>query len=189
MDQSDNVDTTYLLIDGKKLAQNTDANAAANKNSTVLSNGSDNALVNSFIAPAMGCSSFTASSITAPGGVSGGLALNELQGCLFPPASGPALVPLNDDFTVINNNGAITQSLAKFNLYQAGVGQPQAADNANASGTTYCQSYAQSGIFIALNEQLFTGTTSPAPAVANNLFTFMANRFATSFGPGEPYPQ
>jgi hypothetical protein len=34
MDQSDNVDTTYLLIDGVKLAQNTPENAKANKNST-----------------------------------------------------------------------------------------------------------------------------------------------------------
>ncbi|KAF8866483.1 hypothetical protein BDZ45DRAFT_273833 [Acephala macrosclerotiorum] len=140
MDQSDNVDSTYLLIDGKKLAQNTDANAAANKNSTVLSNGSDNALINDFIAPTMGCSGFTAPSITAPGGVSGALALNELRGQAFPGAA-PALVPLNDDFAVINNNGAITQSLTKTNLYRAGVGQPQAADTANASGTTYCQQY------------------------------------------------
>ena len=92
----------------------------------------------------------------------------------------------NDDFTVISNNGAVTQSLDKTNLYRAGVGQPQAADNANASGTTYCQQYAQSGIFIADNEALFTKATSPAPATANNLFTFMANRFATSFGPGKP---
>jgi hypothetical protein len=89
----------------------------------------------------------------------------------------------NDDFTVINNNGQITQSLTKTNLYRAGVNQPQAADNANASGTTYCQQYAASGIFIAANQALFQDGTSPAPAVANNLFTFMANRFATSFGP------
>lgn len=34
MDQSDNVDSTYLLIGGTKLAQNTPANAAANKNAT-----------------------------------------------------------------------------------------------------------------------------------------------------------
>ena len=38
MDQSDNVDTTYLLINGKKLAQNTAANAAANKNTTGMKN-------------------------------------------------------------------------------------------------------------------------------------------------------
>jgi hypothetical protein len=34
MDQSDNVDSTYLLINGSVLAQNTAANAAANKNAT-----------------------------------------------------------------------------------------------------------------------------------------------------------
>jgi hypothetical protein len=34
MDQSDNVDSTYLLIDGKTLAQNTKANAAKYKNAT-----------------------------------------------------------------------------------------------------------------------------------------------------------
>jgi hypothetical protein len=185
MDQSDNVDSTYLLIDGKTLAQNTAANAAKSNNSTVLSNGSDNALINSFIAPAMGCTPFTANSITTPSGTSGALALNEIQANSFPPSPSPALVPLNDDFTVVaGDNGAVTQSLTKTNLYRAGVGQPQAADSANASGTTYCQQYAQSALFIAENEALFTGQTSPAPAVANNLFTFLANRFATSFGPG-----
>jgi hypothetical protein len=80
-------------------------------------------------------------------------------------------------------SGNITQSLIKTNLYRAGVGQPQAADAANASAVTYCTRYAESGLFIALNEQLFTGAQSPAPGASNNLFTFMANRFATSFGP------
>jgi hypothetical protein len=37
MDQSDNVDSTYLLIDGKTLAQNTAANAAKSNNSTGMS--------------------------------------------------------------------------------------------------------------------------------------------------------
>jgi hypothetical protein len=89
----------------------------------------------------------------------------------------------DDDFTVIANGGNITQSLIKTNLYRAGVGQPQAADIANASATTYCQRYAASGIFIAQNEALFSGATSPAPGASSNLFTFLANRFATSFGP------
>jgi hypothetical protein len=76
MDQSDNVDTTYLLINGTVLAQNTAANARANKNSTVLSNGSDNALINDFIAPTMGCVPFTVPSITNVAGVSASMALN-----------------------------------------------------------------------------------------------------------------
>jgi hypothetical protein len=83
---------------------------------------------------------------------------------------------------VISNNGKVTQSLTKTNLYRAGVGQPDGT-LASASGTTYCQQYAASGIFIAANQQLFQAATSPAPATANNLFTFLANRFATSFGP------
>jgi hypothetical protein len=216
MDQSDNVDTTYLLIDGKKLAQNTPANAAANKNAEVLSNGSDNALINDFLAPTMGCTPFTAPSITAPGGTSPALALNVRQinrvcelhmtdlilgapsttiSSQSPGFGSPVSYPTiyadllltigsNDDFAVINNNGAVTQSLAKTNLYRAGVGQTQAATTADASGTTYCQNYAASALFIAQNQALFSKATSPAPAVANNLFTFLANRFATSFGPG-----
>jgi len=45
MDQSDNVDSTYLLINGKVLAQNTAANAAANKNSTGVLNISSRIMV------------------------------------------------------------------------------------------------------------------------------------------------
>ncbi|RAO71874.1 uncharacterized protein BHQ10_007886 [Talaromyces amestolkiae] len=183
MDQSDNVDSTYLLINGKVLAQNTPANKKANPTAEELTNGSDNALINDFIAPALGCTPLTSPSLTSPSGQSGSLATNELQANFFPPAAGPALVPLNDDFTVINSNNQITQSLQKTNLYRAGVGQPLALNTANASGTTYCKQYASSGIFIAQNQALFTGQTSPATNVANNLFTFMAQRFSQSFGP------
>jgi hypothetical protein len=183
MDQSDNVDTTYLLIDGKKLAQNTPENKKANPNAEELTNGSDNALINEFVAPALGCQPFQVSSITAPSGKSPSLATNELQANFFPPASGPALVPLNDDFAVINNNGKITQSLAKTNLYRAAVGQPLAKDAANASSTSYCQQFAASGLFIHQNQGLLGGQPSPATSVGSNLFTFLAQRFQASFGP------
>lgn len=182
MDQPDNADTTYL-ISGKMLAQSTPANAKADPGVEELTNRSDNALVNDFLAPALGCTPLTSNSLTAPSGKSASLATNELQASFFPPAAGPALVPLNDDLTVINNNGVITQSLAKTNLYRAGVGQPQAQSVAGASRTAYCKSYAASGIFIAQQQALFSGKTSPAPAVANNLFTFMARCFAASFVP------
>jgi hypothetical protein len=183
MDQSDNVDSTYLLINGSVLAQNTPENAAKYANATEINNGSDNLLLNAFLSPTLGCTPFTAPSITTPSGFSSAMVLNEIQSNFFVPAGGPALVPLDDDFTVINNDCNITQSLTKTNLYRAGVGQPPAADVANASATTYCQRYAASGIFIAENEALFSGATSPAPGASSNLFTFMANRFATSFGP------
>lgn len=50
MDQSNNVDTTYPLINGKALTQNTPANAKANPGAEELTNGSDNAPVNDFLA-------------------------------------------------------------------------------------------------------------------------------------------
>jgi hypothetical protein len=178
MDQSDNVVTTYLLINGQKLAQNTPANAAANKGAEELSNGSDNALLNDFLQPTMGCDSLSVPSLTAPTGSTKALLLNELLSAEHPPAT-PALVPENDPMVV--NNGQ--PDLTKINLYRAGVGQTPAASLADANGTTYCQNYAQSGIFIQQNAQLFSGGTTPDAATANNLFTFMANRFATSFGP------
>lgn len=187
MDQSDNVATIYLLTANGTLAQNTPANAAANPNAQDLANGSDNALLDYFLAPTFGCTPWMAPSITAASGTSPALALNELMGFKYPPSwqnGGVALVPLNDPMTVINNNdGTVTQSLGKTNAYRAGVGQPQAQWSGQASGIQYCQRYAISGIFIANNQATMTGKTSPMPGVAIDLYTFMAQRFATSFGP------
>ena len=96
MDQSDNVDSTYLLINGKTLAQNTPANAAKYKNSTrkfylftkqvsclmltspEIQNGSDNLLLNAFLSPTLGCSAgtFSAPCITCATGSSPAMALN-----------------------------------------------------------------------------------------------------------------
>ncbi|KIW00168.1 uncharacterized protein PV09_08210 [Verruconis gallopava] len=184
MDQSDNVDTQYLLINNHTLAQATTTNKNDNPDAEVLTNASDNALVNDFIDPVLGCTPWMVTSPTAIGGKSPALSLNELQGFKYPPSSGPAFVPLNDDMCVITDaNGNIQQSLQKTNLYRAGVGQPQAAVIADASGTTYCQKFTQSGLFIAQNQALFKGKTSPAPATAVDLYTFLAQRFAQSFGP------
>jgi hypothetical protein len=179
-DQSDNVVTTYLL-EGNVLSQNTPTlskNSTASKNATVLSNGSDNGLVDEFIDPALGCTPWMASSVTAPTGMTPALALNELQGNSNPPPGGPALIPINDPMVLIGTQ----QSLEKLNLYRAAVGQPLAATAADASGTTYCKNFMVAGVFIQGNAALFAGKTSPAPDVANNLYTFLAQRFATSLG-------
>lgn len=58
--------------------------------------------------------------------------MQELLANFFPPAGGPALVPLNDPMVLVNGQ----PSLQKVNLYRDGTGQPQ-ADNNNASGLTY----------------------------------------------------
>ncbi|KAI6001497.1 hypothetical protein EDC04DRAFT_2583938 [Pisolithus marmoratus] len=177
-DQSDNVVTTYLLINKNTLAQHTPENAQANPDAEVLSNGSDNSLLNDFIQPALKCAPYQNSCATCPTGQSPALSTNELQGAFYPPAGVPALVPLNDPMVLVDGK----ESLDKVNLYRAGVGQPTADQN-NASGTTYCQQFAQSGIFIASNEKTFTQATSPAADQATNLFTFLAMRFSASFGP------
>ncbi|KAH0833826.1 hypothetical protein J3R83DRAFT_10990 [Lanmaoa asiatica] len=177
-DQSDNVVTTYLLIGGNTLAQNTPANNKANPNAQVLSNASDNALITQFIDPALGCAPYQSPCTTCLTGQSSALATDELVANFFPPAGVPALVPLNDPMVLVNEQ----QSLQKVNLYRDGTGQPQ-ADNNNASALTYCQQFTQSGIFINNNQQLFTNAGSPAANVANNLFNFLAMRFSTAFGP------
>lgn len=56
----------------------------------------------------------------------------ELVANFFPPAGGPALVPLNDPMVLVNGQ----QSLDKVNLYRQGTGQPP-ADNNNASAQAY----------------------------------------------------
>ncbi|KAL4068489.1 hypothetical protein V8B97DRAFT_1872995 [Scleroderma yunnanense] len=177
-DQSDNVDTTYLLISNNTLAQNTPANAQANPDAEVLSNASDNALLNEFIQPALNCTPYQNPCTTCAKGQAPALSTNELQASLYPPTDGPALVPLNDPMVLVEGK----ESLDKVNLYRAGVGQPK-ANHKNASDTTYCQQFAQSGLFISTNEGTFTSAGSPAADQATNLFTFMAMRFSNSFGP------
>lgn len=182
MDQSDNVDTQYLLINNHVLAQATPANTANNTKAQVLSNGSDNALVDDFLDPNLGCTPWMVTSSTASTGMSPGLSLNELVANQF--QQNPALIPENDPMAVVtDNNGNPQPSLQKLNLYRAGVGQPAANSLADAAGTTYCVNFAASGLFIAQNQALFQNGPSPAPATATNLFTFMAQRFAASFGP------
>jgi hypothetical protein len=181
MDPSDNVLTSYLLLPNGMLAQNTPANAGNNTGAQTFSNGSDEGLVAGILDPLVGCTPFRVPSITAPKGMSAGVPNNELVSSKFPPAV-PALVPMNDPMCVLTNaNGDITQSPIKTTLYRAGVGQPPVSAAASGDGAAFCQQFAQSCIYIANNQNLFAGAPSPMPAVATNLFTFMAQRFANSF--------
>jgi hypothetical protein len=89
------------------LAQNTPANAKANLGAEELTNGPENALMNDFLAPALRCTLLTSNSLTTLSGKSASLTTNKPQANSFPPAAGPALMPLNDAFTVISNNGVV----------------------------------------------------------------------------------
>jgi hypothetical protein len=176
-DQSDNVTTTYLVNGNGQTAQATAANKAALQNTQSLGNPSDNRLLDAFIDVALGCTPWMAPDLADPGQMVAALPLNELQAAF--QAAPVALVPDRDPMVVVNTE----RNLDKVNAYRAGVDQPAAASLVSTDTTTYC-SYllAIAPQRMLLDAALTQGQTSPAPAVANSLFTFLAQRFVFSYG-------
>ena len=177
-DQSDNVVTTYLLTPDGRTAQDSAANAAALGGATPVNNGSDNALVNKFMDPALGCAPYQVPDATAASGASGSQLTDELLAAAN-QAAPAALVPLNDPMTQVNGQ----QSAAKTNLYRAGVDQPPVGGGQTAdSPANYCQDMMDSGMTrTALDQTQFAAFASPVPATGSNLFTFLAARLSASF--------
>lgn len=90
-----------------------------------------------------------------------------------------ALVPAGDPM-VLNNS---KHNLQKLNAYRAGVNQPTVAHTSQANTGTYCQNLLNVGAAAIKRDQQFTQQIgSPAPT-STNLFTFLATRFSTTFGP------
>jgi hypothetical protein len=178
-DQSDNVISTYLINGNGQTAQNTAANAAALAGATTLANGSDDKLLASFVDPANGCTAFTAPDTTDPTGASGSQALNELSARVN-QAGTIAVVPTNDEMTLVGGNMSIT----KTNVYRSLVDQPLLAGNTNPAtvAASYCQNLvniqpARNNLDMAKDAAF----TSPVPTVGNNLATFLGNRLSMSF--------
>ena len=179
MDQSDNVQTQYLANANGQTAQVTAANQAQLAGATTLGNPSDNALLTKFVDPALGCTPWMAPDLANPGNMALSMALDEIQANAL-QAAPAALVPLGDPMTLNNNN----PSLQKTTLYRKGVDQ-KAANANNASTTTYCKNLLNVGAPRLQKDMALTiNATSPAPAVANNLFTFLVSRFNMAFGNG-----
>ncbi|HEX5114493.1 MAG TPA: hypothetical protein VFW65_04755 [Pseudonocardiaceae bacterium] len=174
-DQSDNVISSYLVLPDGSMAQDTSANAAALPNSTTLVNGSDNLLLDGFVDPALGCTTFDAPDLTNPGQRVSSLALNELFAAAR-QARPIALVPEIDPMTL--DNGRL--SLAKTNLYRAGVNMGP-FNRRTESAATYCADTLTIGARrIQQDKQLFLAAPSPDTGAANNLYTFMAQRWDAS---------
>jgi hypothetical protein len=178
-DQSDNVVTSYLMTADGQIAQDTAANVAALTGATTLVNGSDDKLLAAFLDPATGCTPFTAPDTTDPAGSSASQALNELS-ALVNQQGIIAVVPPNDEMTLVNGN----YSIAKTNVYRSLVDQPllPASTDATQVAMAYCQN--MSNIAPARNQldaAREAGFGSPVPAVGNDLATFMGNRLAMSF--------
>ena len=177
-DQSDNVVSTYLLTASGQTAQDSAANVAGLAGAAAINNGSDNALVNKFMDPALGCTPYQFRDMTAASGRSGSQITDELLAAAD-QAAPVALVPLNDPMTEVDGQ----QSMMKTNIFRIGVGQPlvsgaQAAD----SPASYCKNMMQVGMArTGADEKQFGAFASPVPATGSNLFTFLAARLSASW--------
>ncbi len=176
-DQSDNVTSNYL-VSGNRLAQDTTANRTTLPNAVPLSNGSDNALIDVFIDPTLGCQSWTAPDLADPQGqMVTSQHLDELQAAAY-QQNPIALIPALDPMVLVNKQ----PNLAKVNLYRMGVDQPEAMTLADADTTMYCMNFLQVGLpRLAKDKQLTLNAKTPDAQMATNLFTFLANRYSTTY--------
>jgi hypothetical protein len=182
-DQSDNLPTSYLIT-STGMAQHTQANLANFPGATTLGNPSDNRLVDVALDGALGCTPWKVPDLANPGQMVPALPLNELQARAY-QRSPVALVPLGDPMSL--NKGS--SDLSKVNAYRRGVDQPPAGSNFYASTLRYCRHMLRIAPARLLADQAFlmpdaahpTRGLSPDPAVADSLFTFMAQRFVASY--------
>jgi len=178
-DQSDNVVTQYLINANGQTAQNSPANNAALAGATVLTNGSDDALLSEFVDPANGCTPYTAPDSTYPKADAPSQALNELSARVNQQGT-IALTPPNDEMTLVGGN----MSIAKTNVYRSLVDQPLLSSFQNPA--TVAASYCQNMVNIAparnnLDMTADAAFGSPVPTVGNTLATFLGNRLSMSF--------
>ncbi len=180
-DQSDNVQTEYLALADGRIAQFSAANQAQLQNATLIANPSDNRLLTDFIDPTLGCQSWEAPDLANNGSGAAALALDEIQAAVDQRAP-IALVPLNDPMTTVADGNNNDPSLEKTNLYRLGVDQIPAANNQQASGTSYCMNLLRIGMpRLVLDQTMTVEGATPDAAAANNLFTFLAQRFQASY--------
>jgi hypothetical protein len=180
-DPSDNVTTAYLLDPATgRTAQDTPADKARMPGAKVLVNGSDNALIDDFLDPALGCTTFEAPDLGNHGVPATSQALDELFAARNEPKNA-ALIPENDGM-VLDRGGSI--DLAKTNLYRSEIGQPLVSrqNQESSSPQMFCQNLINiQGAFVAANQTLLATQPSPVPTAGDSLYTFLASRLAGSF--------
>jgi hypothetical protein len=87
-------------------------------------------------------------------------------------------VPNADPMVLVNSQ----PNLAKLNGYRTGVDQPPSPDAQASSTRTYCQHLLHIAPGRLLLDEPLTSQAPPAdPALANSLFTFLAQRFVTTY--------
>jgi hypothetical protein len=175
-DQSDNVDTKYLVTSKGTTAQNTKANIAALKGATTILNPGDNSLFGYFMSPAIGCTPWMVPSLDDPGQLVPSQAVDELQAHLLQKTP-VARVPAGDPMVQVNGQSDLT----KDNLYRAGMDQP-AASNRTFQTAPYCREMLRALPKMVLDQTLDSNFPAIAPAAASNTFTFLAQRWVASWG-------
>jgi len=180
-DPSDNVTSEYLLNPATgQTAQDTASNAGNLQGSTLLLNGSDNALLDLFIDPVLGCRPFMAPDLANNDVPTTSQALDELLAAANQPRNA-ALVPENDEMVLAGNT---TFDAAKTDAYREELGQApiDAATDRASSPAMYCQNMIDIQTpFLAANQALLAQGQPPVAAVGDNLLTFLANRLNMSF--------
>jgi hypothetical protein len=178
-DPSDNTVTQYLINSNGQTEQATPTNVADDTSDTLLTNGSDDALLSEFVDPSNGCTPFTAPDPTYSKADAPSQALNELSARVNTQAP-IAVVPVNDEMVLVDGNF----SIAKTNIYRSLVDQPLLAANTNA--TDVAADFCQNMVNIAPEHDTLDATrnanfTTPVAATGDNLNTFMGNRLSMSF--------
>jgi len=180
-DQSDNVTSEYLLNPATgQTAQDTTSNAGNIAGSTLLINGSDNALLDLFMDPTLGCTPFEAPDLANNNTPTSSQALDELLAEKDAPTLN-AQVPENDEMVL---NGAGDFDPQKDNLYREELGMApiSAANNTVSSPEMYCQNMVNIQTpFLKNNQTLLATGQSPVTGTGDNLLTFLANRLNMSF--------
>ncbi len=176
-DQSDNVTTAYLMNANGQTAQMNAANIAAEHGAQTQVNGSDNRLLSIALDGALGCTPWMVPDLADPGQKVTALPLNELQAAAH-QTDPVALVPNHDPMVTVNGN----TNLTKLNAYRRGVDQPQVQNATISSTRTYCNDlFTISPTRMLLDARLTRVRPSPDAAAANSLFTFLAQRFVTTY--------
>jgi hypothetical protein len=179
-DPSDNVTTRYLLTPRGRTAQFNSRNMSALPGATQITNGSDNALLDGFVDPALGCKTFQAPDLSRAGAPGTSQALDELSAARN-QAAPSALVPENDPMVLVDNEF----SVAKTDLYRSSTGQPAVSPASNEvdSPAEFCENMIKlQAPFLSHSRAVLARAPSPMPAIGDNLLTFMASRLVRSFG-------
>jgi hypothetical protein len=178
-DQSDNVQSVYLVNANGQTAQAAPGNVDQMNGATILTNGSDEGLLTHFLDPSLGCKGFTAADATSPGGSDGSQALNELS-ARFRQPSPVALLPVNDPQLLLNGQF----SIGKTNTYRMLTDEPllPSTTNKEENAEEYCQEMVNAApARLQLDLGMEVGVQSPVPALGSNLATFMGARLSASF--------